>query len=45
MDLECTTLVVQRGRLRWFGHVERMEDANWVIVRPGGEVLQLQMVN
>ena len=22
--------VMQRGRLRWFGHVERMEDNNWV---------------
>ena len=21
---------MQRGRLRWFGHVERMEDNNWV---------------
>ncbi len=28
--LECISVVMQRGRLRWFGHVERMEKGNWV---------------
>ncbi len=24
VGLECTSVVIQRDRLRWFGHVERM---------------------
>ncbi len=35
MGLECISVVMQRGRLRWFGLVERMGDGNWVIVWPG----------
>ncbi len=26
MGLECNSVVMQRGRLRWFGHVERTGD-------------------
>ncbi len=29
MGLECICVVMWRGRLRWFGHVERMGDGNW----------------
>ena len=29
-QLQPIRSVMQRGRLRWFGHVERMEDNNWV---------------
>ncbi len=35
MGLEYISVVMQRGRLRWFGHVERMGDGNWVNVLPG----------
>ena len=27
---ECVENKIQRGRLRWFGHVERKEENNWV---------------
>ena len=30
-ELECIEVEVRRGRLRWFGHVERMEEDNWVM--------------
>lgn len=30
LGLECIGVVLRRSRLRWFGHVERMEDDNWV---------------
>ncbi len=30
MGLECISVVMQRGRLRWFGHVEWMGDGGWV---------------
>ncbi len=30
MGLECISVVMWRGRLRWFGHVERMGGGNWV---------------
>jgi hypothetical protein len=30
LGLERVEDVVRRGRLRWFGHVERMEEGNWV---------------
>ena len=26
----CVENKIQRGRLRWFGHVERKEENNWV---------------
>ena len=29
-QLQPIRTVMQRGRLRWFGHVERIEDNNWV---------------
>ena len=30
LNLECIEVVMRRGRLRWFGHVARMEEDNWV---------------
>ena len=30
LGLEDIGVVMRRGRLRWFGHVERMEENNWV---------------
>ena len=32
LGIECVMVVVRRGRLRWFGHVERMAGEEWVIV-------------
>ena len=30
LGIECIENKIQRGRLRWFGHVERKEENNWV---------------
>jgi hypothetical protein len=30
LGIECVSVIVRRGRLRWFGHVERMDAENWV---------------
>ena len=30
LGIECVSNVVRRGRLRWFGHVERKENDDWV---------------
>ena len=30
LGLEPVRLVIKRGRLRWFGHVERKDDGDWV---------------
>lgn len=30
LHVDCVTEVVRRGRLRWFGHVERKEKDDWV---------------
>jgi len=30
LGIECVTEVVSRGRLRWFGHLERMDGEEWV---------------
>ncbi len=30
LELACINVVMWRGRLRWFGLVERMGDGNWV---------------
>jgi hypothetical protein len=30
LDIECVSVVVRRGRLRWFGHVERKQPDDWV---------------
>ncbi len=30
MNFDCFSVVMLIGRLRWFGHVKRMEDGNWV---------------
>ena len=30
MGIECVLDIVRRGRLRWFGHVERKDDTDWV---------------
>ena len=29
MGIEAIDSVVRRGRLRWFGHVERKDDSDW----------------
>ena len=29
-DIECVKDKIQRARLRWFGHVERREENDWV---------------
>ena len=31
MDIESVSDVVRRGRLRWFGHVERKQPDDWVL--------------
>jgi len=38
LGLEKVKDVVRRGRLRWFGHLERMESDNWVSACRGLEV-------
>ena len=30
LGIECVLNVMRRGRLRWFGHVERKDDTAWV---------------
>ena len=30
LGIECVTSVLRRGRLRWFGHLERKGDGDWV---------------
>ena len=30
LHIECITDIVKRGRLRWFGHVERKDRDDWV---------------
>jgi hypothetical protein len=30
LGIESVSVVVRRGRLRWYGHVERMDSENWV---------------
>jgi len=30
LELEAVNLSVKRSRLRWFGHVEREEDTDWL---------------
>jgi len=30
LGIESVAVVVRRSRLRWFGHVERMSEDNWV---------------
>ena len=32
LGIECVVEVKRRGRLRWFGHVERKEVDDWVTV-------------
>ena len=29
LSIEAVTEIVRRGRLRWFGHVERKADDDW----------------
>jgi hypothetical protein len=29
LGIECVTDVVRRGRLRWFGHLERKDVTDW----------------
>jgi len=29
LGLEPVSLVIKKGRSRWFGHVERKDDADW----------------
>ena len=30
LDIESVSDVVSRGRLRWFGHIQRKESDDWV---------------
>ena len=30
LGIECVSVIVRRSRLRWFGHVERLDADNWV---------------
>ena len=30
LGLEPVSLIIKKGRLRWFGHVERKDDNDWV---------------
>ena len=30
LSIEAVTEIVRRGRLMWFGHMERQADYNWV---------------
>ena len=30
MGIEGITVLMRRGRLRWYGHVQRKDDAEWV---------------
>ena len=30
LDMECAMDVIRRGRLRWYGHVMRKQDEDWV---------------
>ena len=30
LDIESVSVVVRRGRLKWFGHVERKQPDDWV---------------
>jgi hypothetical protein len=30
LDVECVTDVIRRGRLRWYGHVMRKQNEDWV---------------
>ena len=30
LGIECVEKKIQRGRLRWFGHVERKNEEDWV---------------
>ena len=30
LGLEPVSLVIKRGRFRWFGHVEHKDDGDWV---------------
>ena len=32
LGLEPVSLMIKKSRLRWFGHVERKDDNDWVIV-------------
>ena len=31
LDIESVSVVVKRGRLRWFGHVERKQPDDWCL--------------
>ena len=33
LDIESVSVVVRRGRLRWFGHVKRKQPDDWVSAR------------
>ena len=30
LGLEPVSLVVKKGKSRWFGHVERQDDTDWI---------------
>jgi hypothetical protein len=42
LDLECVADVVRRGRLRWFGHLERKGEDEWVSACRSFEVVGIR---
>ena len=43
LGVQCVADVVRRGRLRWFGHVERKSVDDWVSACRGMEVVGVRV--
>ena len=41
LGLEPVSLMIKKSRLRWFGHVERKDDNDWVFVVLRGKLKEL----